>query len=169
MAQNWYDGMTNANQMQPDLLTSSDELIHSNREELKAATADINCERIDVDEQLINTANLPDAIPLTTTASPTPVSNNATSPSRETPLAYHLKWVKWRGKKTPIITQNENGPCPLIAIMNVLIFKGRIQLPPMMEIINANQLMEYLGDCILNSVPKVFISLVCLSGISLVD
>ena len=70
-------------------------------------------------------------------------------------LWYHLKWIKIKGVKTPIITQNENGPCPLIAIMNVLILKGRIQIPSMMEIITANQLMEYLGDCILNSVPKV--------------
>ncbi|CAG2170062.1 unnamed protein product [Oppiella nova] len=60
----------------------------------------------------------------------------------------------WMSVKTPIITQNLNGPCPLLAIINVLILKRRIQLPSMMDVITDDQLMEYLGDCILNSVPK---------------
>lgn len=25
---------------------------------------------------------------------------------------YHIKWIKWKGINTPIITQNENGPLP---------------------------------------------------------
>lgn len=70
------------------------------------------------------------------------------------PGEYSLKWIKWKGAKTPIITQNENGPCPLIAIMNVLIFKGKLKLPEMVEIVTASQLMEYLGDFLLNSVPS---------------
>lgn len=70
------------------------------------------------------------------------------------PGEYSLKWIKWKGSKTPIITQNENGPCPLIAIMNVLILKGKLKLPAMVEIVTASQLMEYLGDFLLNSVPS---------------
>ncbi|XP_015792983.1 ubiquitin carboxyl-terminal hydrolase MINDY-2 [Tetranychus urticae] len=70
------------------------------------------------------------------------------------PPSYHLKWIKWKGNKCPIVTQNENGPCPLIAIINVLLMKGRLRLPSMMEVITANQLMEYLGDCILENIPK---------------
>lgn len=70
------------------------------------------------------------------------------------PGEYSLKWIKWKGSKTPIITQNENGPCPLIAIMNVLILKGKLKLPETVEIVAASQLMEYLGDFLLNSVPS---------------
>jgi hypothetical protein len=81
--------------------------------------------------------------------------NNVHKTSEEPVFAYQLKWINWKENKTPIITQNSNGPCPLLAIINVLILKGRIQLPSMMEIITDNQLMEYLGDCVLNSVPKV--------------
>ncbi|TFK02351.1 leucine-rich repeat-containing protein 40 [Platysternon megacephalum] len=58
---------------------------------------------------------------------------------------YHIKWVRWKEENTPIITQNENGPCPLLAIMNVLLLAWKVKLPPMMEIITAEQLMEYLG------------------------
>ncbi|XP_072421121.1 ubiquitin carboxyl-terminal hydrolase MINDY-2-like isoform X2 [Chiloscyllium punctatum] len=67
---------------------------------------------------------------------------------------YHIKWIKWKTENTPIITQNENGPCPLLAIMNVLLLEWKIKLPPMMEIITAEQLMEYLGDYILDAKPK---------------
>ncbi|XP_036391218.1 ubiquitin carboxyl-terminal hydrolase MINDY-2-like [Megalops cyprinoides] len=67
---------------------------------------------------------------------------------------YHIKWIKWKDENTPIITQNENGPCPLLAIMNVLLLAWKVKMPPMMEIITAEQLMEYLGDYILDAKPK---------------
>ncbi|XP_007904636.2 ubiquitin carboxyl-terminal hydrolase MINDY-2 [Callorhinchus milii] len=38
--------------------------------------------------------------------------------------------------------------------MNVLLLARKIKLPPMMEIITAEQLMEYLGDYILDAKPK---------------
>ncbi|XP_004709585.1 ubiquitin carboxyl-terminal hydrolase MINDY-2, partial [Echinops telfairi] len=67
---------------------------------------------------------------------------------------YHIKWIQWKEEKTPIITQNENGPCPLLAILNVLLLAWKVKLPPMMEIITAEQLMEYLGDYMLDAKPK---------------
>lgn len=68
---------------------------------------------------------------------------------------YHIKWINWKNLNTPIITQNENGPCPLIALMNVLILQRKISIPNMQQIVSASQLMEYLGDCILDHAPKV--------------
>uniref|UniRef100_A0A8C6NW31 Ubiquitin carboxyl-terminal hydrolase n=1 Tax=Nothobranchius furzeri TaxID=105023 RepID=A0A8C6NW31_NOTFU len=41
---------------------------------------------------------------------------------------YHIKWIKWREENTPIITQNENGPCPLLAIMNVLLLAWKVNI-----------------------------------------
>lgn len=67
---------------------------------------------------------------------------------------YHIKWLLWKEQKTPIVTQNENGPCPLLAIINVLLLTWKVKLPPMMEIITSEQLMEYLGDYILEAKPK---------------
>lgn len=67
---------------------------------------------------------------------------------------YHIKWIRWKEQSTPIVTQNENGPCPLLAIMNVLLLAWKVKLPPMIEIITAEQLMEYLGDYILEAKPK---------------
>jgi len=41
---------------------------------------------------------------------------------------YHIKWIKSREENTPIITQNENGPCPLLAIMNVLLLALKVKV-----------------------------------------
>lgn len=75
---------------------------------------------------------------------------------------YRLKWIDGKKNGQPdkekeriaIITQNENGPCPLIAIMNVLLLKGDLRVPKVMDVISADQLMEFLGDCILSNMPK---------------
>lgn len=40
---------------------------------------------------------------------------------------YHIKWVRWKEENTPVITQNENGPCPLLAIMNVLLLAWKVR------------------------------------------
>jgi len=40
---------------------------------------------------------------------------------------YHIKWIRWREESTPVITQNENGPCPLLAIMNVLLLAWKVR------------------------------------------
>lgn len=71
---------------------------------------------------------------------------------------YHIKWIKWKGINTPIITQNENGPCPLLAVVNVLLLQRRIRIPSPQEIVTSGQLMEYIGDCILEESPKVCIT-----------
>lgn len=83
-------------------------------------------------------------------------TTSCASPSVEQPpqSVYHIKWVRWNNQKTPIVTQNENGPCPLIAIINVLTLKGLIKLPHTLDIVTVEQLMEHLGDCILSSIPK---------------
>ncbi|GFO31126.1 ubiquitin carboxyl-terminal hydrolase mindy-1 [Plakobranchus ocellatus] len=67
---------------------------------------------------------------------------------------YYIKWITFDGGNVPIITQNENGPCPLLALVNVLLLKGKVKLAPMLEMITSEQLMTYLGECILENAPK---------------
>ena len=43
------------------------------------------------------------------------------------PAYYLVKWITWKEKKTPIITQSENGPCPLLAIMNTLFLRWKVR------------------------------------------
>ncbi|NWS19602.1 MINY1 hydrolase, partial [Pachyramphus minor] len=71
---------------------------------------------------------------------------------------YCVKWIRWKGELTPVITQSENGPCPLLAIMNVLLLRWKarwgVKLPPQKEVITAEELMAHLGDCILATQPR---------------
>ncbi|XP_071120950.1 ubiquitin carboxyl-terminal hydrolase MINDY-1-like isoform X1 [Mytilus edulis] len=67
---------------------------------------------------------------------------------------YQIKWAKFKGKEVPIITQNENGPCPLLAIMNVLLLKGKIKFSSDTEIISSEQMMAHLGECIFANKPQ---------------
>lgn len=66
---------------------------------------------------------------------------------------YHLKWIRWNCGKIPIIMQYKNGPCPLIATMNVLLLREKVKLPTMLEQITADQLLTYLGECVMDCVP----------------
>jgi len=76
--------------------------------------------------------------------------------SNDNPSIYHVKWIVWKSEKTAIITQNENGPCPLLSILNVLLLQRKLALPDGCEVISAEQLLEYLGDLLLNlPSPKV--------------
>ena len=47
--------------------------------------------------------------------------------------------------KIGIVTQNENGPCPLLSLVNVLLIQRKLTLPEGCEVISAEQLLEYIG------------------------
>jgi uncharacterized protein YvpB len=73
--------------------------------------------------------------------------------SEERNNIYHVKWIGWNprsntkegSKRIGIITQNENGPCPLLSVVNVLLLRGKLTLPDGCEVISAEQLLEFLG------------------------
>ncbi|KAM9692822.1 ubiquitin carboxyl-terminal hydrolase MINDY-1 isoform 2-T2 [Dama dama] len=67
---------------------------------------------------------------------------------------YCVKWIPWKGEQTPVITQSTNGPCPLIAIMNILFLQWKVKLPPQKEVITSDELMAHLGDCLLSIKPQ---------------
>ena len=41
-------------------------------------------------------------------------------------------------ERVGIITQNENGPCPLLSIVNVLLLRGKLSLPDGCEVSSSN-------------------------------
>lgn len=99
-------------------------------------------------------------IEISSPAPPTQLPVSSTSPSSRvdnTPpgdMLHHIKNIQFKDKKVGIVTQNENGPCPLVAIVNVLLLRRQITLPPHSEIVSAAKLMEYIGHAMLESVPK---------------
>ncbi|XP_054193614.1 ubiquitin carboxyl-terminal hydrolase MINDY-1 isoform X5 [Homo sapiens] len=70
------------------------------------------------------------------------------------PDFYCVKWIPWKGEQTPIITQSTNGPCPLLAIMNILFLQWKVKLPPQKEVITSDELMAHLGNCLLSIKPQ---------------
>lgn len=50
----------------------------------------------------------------------------ARTPSREAEADFYcVKWITWKGERTPVIMQSENGPCPLLAVMNILFLQWK--------------------------------------------
>ena len=141
-------------QLQADSFTSND------------SPGDLNCK-----EAAVTTTE-----PATTAGSSlsSSVSSPATaSAASAAPVAlldksvYHVKWINGiqiekvvkegasnakesnsssQSTKTAIVTQNENGPCPLLSIVNVLLLRRKLTLPEGCEVISAEQLLEYIGE-----------------------
>ncbi|CDH56288.1 fam63a protein [Lichtheimia corymbifera JMRC:FSU:9682] len=89
--------------------------------------------------------------------SETTIPSNHTGPAQE----YLVKTIRWvdfhtrEAKDVRIITQNENGPCPLVAICNVLFLRGDLEIrPPDREVVTFEYLVERLGDYLLNHGPS---------------
>ena len=96
-----------------------------------------------------------DDMPALSDPSVTVVSAASSDDDQDQQSIYHIKWIKFKGSSLPIITQNENGPCPLLAIMNLLFLQEKIKLASQMELITSSQLISYLADWIFEHVPKV--------------
>ncbi|KAJ2159724.1 hypothetical protein GGF46_002803 [Coemansia sp. RSA 552] len=76
---------------------------------------------------------------------------------RTSTQGYRLKDVEWRDTETgrvrdvKIVTQNENGPCPLIALANVLTLSGKLQLgPASRRTVTEAELTSMLADRLLS-------------------
>lgn len=97
----------------------------------------------------LRSATPPSVLPI---ASTSPSAKVNTTPPGD--MLHHIKNIQFKDKKVGIVTQNENGPCPLVAIINCLLLRRQITLPAHSEIVAAAKLMEYIGDSMLESVPK---------------
>ncbi len=54
---------------------------------------------------------------------------------------YSLKRIKFFSRDVAIVCQNENGPCPLLAIVNVLSLRNQIKLPSLADHIDQVMMM----------------------------
>ncbi|KAI8354782.1 hypothetical protein B0O80DRAFT_449711 [Mortierella sp. GBAus27b] len=106
-----------------------------------------------IDSALAQTVTAPS---LATPSGSTP-AQPATSKQPEPADEYVLKPIDWIDpatsieKRIKIITQNENGPCPLLALCNTLILQGKIAITPYdRPVISYDHLLELLADYLLN-------------------
>ena len=61
-------------------------------------------------------------------------------------MEFRLKHIRFFGRNCSIICQNENGPCPLLAIANVLILQNRIVIKSDRNIISLNRLIQVIAN-----------------------
>ena len=82
---------------------------------------------------------------------------------------YQLKWLPWRGEFSPIVTQNVNGACPLLALCNVLLLRGKMHIAPGTTAISSHELLNNLATIMFELMPQVLSILVTMkySGICL--
>ena len=96
----------------------------------------------------ITSEELGAALATTTTVTTTlekGASTESSNQSSELDNIYQVKWISWRSNRVPIITQNSNGPCPMLAIANILLLRGKMELQDGCEMVSSELLIERLG------------------------
>ncbi|CAG8500360.1 819_t:CDS:10 [Paraglomus occultum] len=114
---------------------------------------------VDLDNTVTNASDST-AAPLTTPPKPTRTTSKD-SEKDSVATEYQLKALEWfdirshKLRKVKIITQNENGPCPLLALCNVLILRNDIEIRPYdRPTVSYEYLVELLGDYLLKVIPQ---------------
>jgi hypothetical protein len=64
------------------------------------------------------------------------------APPHDAGKMYLIKRIRFLGRNVPVLCQNENGPCPLLAICNILLLRGSIQIHPDISCISSEELIE---------------------------
>ncbi|CAI2350209.1 unnamed protein product [Caenorhabditis sp. 36 PRJEB53466] len=66
---------------------------------------------------------------------------------------FKTKKIRFGPLEYQIVTQNLNGPCPLIAIVNALVLKGKIEIPSK-PLVTSKELLTHLTNIILSRTPS---------------
>jgi MINDY deubiquitinase len=66
-------------------------------------------------------------------------------------ITFSTKIVNFRGGRKRIVLQNQNGPCPLLAIVNGLILQDKLQLPSGASDVDSSRLQHQLVGHIVDS------------------
>jgi len=63
-------------------------------------------------------------------------------------ISYKVKTIDFMNRRVPIMMQNENGPCPLLALANVLLLRNRITLS------SSTNSVTQVGSCSVQSLQR---------------
>ncbi|XP_042948829.1 uncharacterized protein LOC122281428 isoform X2 [Carya illinoinensis] len=64
---------------------------------------------------------------------------------------HKTKLIQFLGRTTPIVLQNDNGPCPLLAICNVLLLRNNLNLSPDTVEVSQEKLLALVADRLIDS------------------
>ncbi|CAL5050130.1 unnamed protein product [Urochloa decumbens] len=80
-----------------------------------------------------------------------PQSQPAAPPAEPPEVMHRTRAVDFLGRRTPIVYQNDNGPCPLLAICNVLLLKNVISLNPDASEVSQQKLLSLVAERLIDS------------------
>jgi hypothetical protein len=69
---------------------------------------------------------------------------------QEVNIVYKTKVVQFLGRQVPIILQNDNGPCPLLAICNVLLLRNNLNVSTDLAEISLSELLSLIAERLLD-------------------
>ncbi len=95
----------------------------------------------------------PAATTTATSSRPPPPSASVQPAGASEEAQWSLKDIFWQGRECKIITQNQNGPCSLIALCNILLLRGELQItPPDRPVVSYSYLSQLLAEHLLTKV-----------------
>ncbi|KAF5729931.1 hypothetical protein HS088_TW20G00298 [Tripterygium wilfordii] len=72
---------------------------------------------------------------------------------------HKTKTIQFLGRTTPIVLQNDNGPCPLLAICNVLLLRNNLNLSPDIAEVSQEKLLSLVAERLIDSNSDVHVKL----------
>ncbi|KAL0329697.1 UNVERIFIED_CONTAM: Ubiquitin carboxyl-terminal hydrolase MINDY-1, partial [Sesamum radiatum] len=82
---------------------------------------------------------------------PPPAEVEVKREEREKEMVHRTKVIQFLGRTTPIILQNDNGPCPLLAICNVLSLKNSLNLSPDTSEVSQEKLLSLVAERLIDT------------------
>ncbi|XP_065858130.1 uncharacterized protein [Euphorbia lathyris] len=79
----------------------------------------------------------------------------APAPVKEKECLHKTKTIQFLGRTTPIVLQNDNGPCPLLAICNVLSLRNNLNLSPDIAEVSQEKLLSLVAERLIDSNSNV--------------
>jgi hypothetical protein len=70
-------------------------------------------------------------------------------------MSFRLKRIRFLGRDVKILCQNENGPCPLLAICNGLVLRNQLQIHSDYSEVNNDYLIQLVANRIIETNPMV--------------
>ncbi|KAL6556339.1 hypothetical protein OROGR_005627 [Orobanche gracilis] len=84
-------------------------------------------------------------------AAPPPTGEAEENREERKELVHRTKVIQFLGRKAPIILQNDNGPCPLLAICNVLLLKNSLNLNLDISEVSQEKLLSLVAERLIDS------------------
>ncbi|XP_050228329.1 uncharacterized protein LOC126677647 isoform X2 [Mercurialis annua] len=90
-------------------------------------------------------------------AEPTqPATENDKAKEKEDETEFHkTKTIQFLGRTTPVVLQNDNGPCPLLAICNILLLRNNLNLSPDIAEVSQEKLLSLVAERLIDSNSNV--------------